>query len=409
MTLFVRGRHPAERAFRGCRCGENASGLEDRTVNVGFGGKVHDRIDAVARWRRRRPWRRRCCPARNGNAGRPRRSRRFAGFPAYVIASRLTSCRPGCRRRAARTKFDPIKPSPPVTSHRIVRASVTAQTLHAAGASRADRPSRRPGRKGRAIIARLPRHLVRAAKLHSARMPGDDGSRRDRKARKARGREPERTHLVRRYDARPARSGRPLRPPDPPLEPEDEAVHLPRAQRHLHHRSRTRPCEAARDAYDVVKQTVAASGEVDPLRRHQEAGAGRRSRKRPSAAGTFYVNQRWLGGTLTNFATIQKRIERLRELERMKAQGDFDRLPKKEVAQPDRRDGASWSDSWAASRTCTACPTRSSSSTRRRSASRSARRASWGSRSSRSSIRTAIRTKSTTRSRATTTRSARSN
>src|SRR5665213_2557651 len=50
-------------------------------------------------------------------------------------------------------------------------------------------------------------------------------------------------------------------------------------------------------------------------------------------AGTYFVNQRWLGGTLTNFATIQKRIARLRELENMKAQGDFDRLPKKEVAK----------------------------------------------------------------------------
>ncbi len=50
-------------------------------------------------------------------------------------------------------------------------------------------------------------------------------------------------------------------------------------------------------------------------------------------AGTYFVNQRWLGGTLTNFSTIQKRIARLRELENMKQQGDFDRLPKKEVAK----------------------------------------------------------------------------
>jgi small subunit ribosomal protein S2 len=50
-------------------------------------------------------------------------------------------------------------------------------------------------------------------------------------------------------------------------------------------------------------------------------------------AGTFFVNQRWLGGTLTNFATIQKRISRLRELEGMRSQGDFDRLPKKEVGR----------------------------------------------------------------------------
>ena len=46
-------------------------------------------------------------------------------------------------------------------------------------------------------------------------------------------------------------------------------------------------------------------------------------REEAERAGTFYVNQRWLGGTLTNFATIQKRIARLRELENMKVQGDF--------------------------------------------------------------------------------------
>ena len=50
-------------------------------------------------------------------------------------------------------------------------------------------------------------------------------------------------------------------------------------------------------------------------------------------AGTYYVNERWLGGTLTNFATIQKRIARLRELEGMRAQGNFDLLPKKEVSR----------------------------------------------------------------------------
>ena len=50
-------------------------------------------------------------------------------------------------------------------------------------------------------------------------------------------------------------------------------------------------------------------------------------------AGTFFVNQRWLGGTLTNFSTIQKRIARLRELEGMRQQGTFDLLPKKEVSK----------------------------------------------------------------------------
>jgi len=48
-------------------------------------------------------------------------------------------------------------------------------------------------------------------------------------------------------------------------------------------------------------------------------------------AGMFYVNQRWLGGTLTNFRTIKKNVERLKKIEKMKEDGTFDALPKKEV------------------------------------------------------------------------------
>jgi small subunit ribosomal protein S2 len=47
--------------------------------------------------------------------------------------------------------------------------------------------------------------------------------------------------------------------------------------------------------------------------------------------GMYYVNQRWLGGVLTNFATIQTRIDQLVRLEDQKARGDFERLPKKEA------------------------------------------------------------------------------
>ncbi len=47
--------------------------------------------------------------------------------------------------------------------------------------------------------------------------------------------------------------------------------------------------------------------------------------------GMYYVNQRWLGGMLTNFATIEKRIERLNQLEKMEEDGTFEVLPKKEV------------------------------------------------------------------------------
>jgi len=50
----------------------------------------------------------------------------------------------------------------------------------------------------------------------------------------------------------------------------------------------------------------------------------------------FYVNQRWLGGTLTNFATIRKSIARLKKLEEMKETGEFERVPKKEALELDR-------------------------------------------------------------------------
>jgi small subunit ribosomal protein S2 len=50
----------------------------------------------------------------------------------------------------------------------------------------------------------------------------------------------------------------------------------------------------------------------------------------------YYVNQRWLGGTLTNFTTIRKSIARLKKLEEMKETGEFDRVSKKEALELDR-------------------------------------------------------------------------
>jgi small subunit ribosomal protein S2 len=47
----------------------------------------------------------------------------------------------------------------------------------------------------------------------------------------------------------------------------------------------------------------------------------------------YFINQRWLGGTLTNFETIQKRISRLKQIEKMEEDGTFEVLPKKEVVQ----------------------------------------------------------------------------
>ncbi len=59
-------------------------------------------------------------------------------------------------------------------------------------------------------------------------------------------------------------------------------------------------------------------------------------REEATRSGQYFVTNRWLGGTLTNFKTIKQGIDRLKALETMKEDGTFDRLPKKEVAQLER-------------------------------------------------------------------------
>jgi small subunit ribosomal protein S2 len=83
------------------------------------------------------------------------------------------------------------------------------------------------------------------------------------------------------------------------------------------------------EAYNFIKE-VSASGKdilfVGTKKQAQESIASEALR-----ANMFYVNQRWLGGMLTNFKTIRKRIERLNQLEKMELDGTFEVLPKKEV------------------------------------------------------------------------------
>jgi small subunit ribosomal protein S2 len=83
------------------------------------------------------------------------------------------------------------------------------------------------------------------------------------------------------------------------------------------------------EAYKFVQQ-LAANGEsilfVGTKKQAQEAVAEEAKR-----CGMFYVNQRWLGGMLTNFQTIQSRIRYLRDLEARRDRGEFERLPKKEA------------------------------------------------------------------------------
>ena len=84
------------------------------------------------------------------------------------------------------------------------------------------------------------------------------------------------------------------------------------------------------EAYNFLRD-VAASGEniLFVGTKKQAQGAIKEEAER---CGMFYVSERWLGGMMTNFKTIQKRIQRLRELEKMQEDGTFDLLPKKEVS-----------------------------------------------------------------------------
>lgn len=84
------------------------------------------------------------------------------------------------------------------------------------------------------------------------------------------------------------------------------------------------------EAYDFMRSISQSGGRilfVGTKKQAQEALETEAQR-----AGEFYVNQRWLGGTLTNFVTIRQRIDRLLELEEWEENGYLDRLPKKEAA-----------------------------------------------------------------------------
>lgn len=85
------------------------------------------------------------------------------------------------------------------------------------------------------------------------------------------------------------------------------------------------------EAYDAVKK-VALEGKkvlfVGTKKQAQET-----IKEEAERCEMFYVNQRWLGGTLTNFHTIRKRIMRLKELNKMEEDGMFEALPKKEVSK----------------------------------------------------------------------------
>jgi len=87
-------------------------------------------------------------------------------------------------------------------------------------------------------------------------------------------------------------------------------------------------------AYDFVRQIGASGGEVLFVGTKKQAAESIAEETR--RCGMFFVNRRWMGGMLTNFQTIRKSIDRLHQLEVMKEDGTFAKLPKKEVLKLER-------------------------------------------------------------------------
>ncbi|WP_042396864.1 30S ribosomal protein S2 [Geomicrobium sp. JCM 19037] len=83
------------------------------------------------------------------------------------------------------------------------------------------------------------------------------------------------------------------------------------------------------ECYKYVRDLAADGGKVLFVGTKKQAQDS--VREEAERAGMYYINQRWLGGTLTNFETIKKRIKRLKDLEKMQEDGTFEVLPKKEV------------------------------------------------------------------------------
>jgi small subunit ribosomal protein S2 len=90
----------------------------------------------------------------------------------------------------------------------------------------------------------------------------------------------------------------------------------------------------ARGAFRFVSDSVAKGGTVLFVGTKKQAQDA--IREEASRSGMYFVTNRWLGGTLTNFKTVKTGIDRLKTIEKMKAEGIYERLPKKEVASLER-------------------------------------------------------------------------
>ncbi|TVR86787.1 MAG: 30S ribosomal protein S2, partial [Spirochaetaceae bacterium] len=91
---------------------------------------------------------------------------------------------------------------------------------------------------------------------------------------------------------------------------------------------------AIKVAYDAVRQTVLANKTVLFVGTKKQAQQA--IEREAQHCGMFYVNNRWLGGMLTNFTTIRKSLFRLKKLEKMEVDGTYESLTKKEIARIDK-------------------------------------------------------------------------
>ena len=83
------------------------------------------------------------------------------------------------------------------------------------------------------------------------------------------------------------------------------------------------------EAYAALKEIAANGGKVLFVGTRKQAAEA--VKEEALRSDSFYVNERWLGGTLTNFKTIRRRVKRLEQIEKMEKDGTFELLPKKEV------------------------------------------------------------------------------
>ena len=137
-----------------------------------------------------------------------------------------------------------------------------------------------------------------------------------------------------------------FRSSDSQMEPKNETKHLCK-QKRCYIINLEKTLEQLDTAYAAMKDIAEKGGKVLFVGTKKQAQAV--VVEEALRSGSFFVNQRWLGGLLTNYRTIQKRVKRLVEIEEMEANGTLDLYPKKEIAQV-KKQKARLKTSWAESR-----------------------------------------------------------